>query len=45
MHLPLPSSMMYAIQDGWIDLTNGINSAGNASDKHINGESIKKYQF
>jgi hypothetical protein len=28
----IASSMMYAIQDGWIDLTNGMNS-----DKHING--------
>jgi hypothetical protein len=33
--------MMYAIQDGWIALTNGINSAENAPDQHINGESRK----
>jgi hypothetical protein len=37
----IASSMMYAIQDGWIALTNGINSAGNAPEKHINGESRK----
>jgi hypothetical protein len=44
MHLPLPSFMMYAIRDGWSDLTNGINSAVNAPDKHINGEA-EKYKF
>jgi hypothetical protein len=37
----IASSIMYAIQDGWIALTNGINSEGNAPDKHINGERRK----
>ena len=41
----IASSMMYAIQDGWIALTNGINSAVNAPDKHINEKSRKKYKF